>query len=72
MFSLIQCLKLKLELDDANASCELQKGRVKGLLANPISTTIDDDTVHGLGDGDGDGGGGSGSDGGGGGGNVTA
>ncbi|CAN0036373.1 unnamed protein product, partial [Pylaiella littoralis] len=36
------CLRLKLEVDDAKASCELQKGRVKDLVANRVSPSVDD------------------------------
>ena len=38
-----QCLSLKLELDDAKASCELQKVRVKDLVARKVSTIVGDE-----------------------------
>lgn len=37
----LQCRSLKLELDDAKASCELQKARVKDLVASKVSTILD-------------------------------
>eukprot|EP00903_Cladosiphon_okamuranus_P009871 g9377.t1 len=37
-----ECRSLKLELDDARATCELQKTRVKDLAARKVSTILDD------------------------------
>lgn len=37
-----QCLRLKLELEDARATCELQKLRVKDLVAEKESATTTD------------------------------
>ena len=49
--SSLQCRSLKLELDDARASCELQKARVKDLVARKVSTILDDSGGGGV-DGD--------------------
>jgi len=35
-----QCLSLKLELEDAKATCELQKVRVKDLVARKVSNIV--------------------------------
>lgn len=44
-----QCVALKLELEDAKASGDLHKGRVKALVADKDSFILDD--AHGLGSG---------------------
>lgn len=43
---------MKLELDDVNATCELQKARVKDLVAKKVSTILHVDNGGGGGGGD--------------------